>query len=206
MPASTRFARATLTLLGLLCLALWLPIATITYTPGWHQASCDWHNRCNNYGAERAAQRIDELRAFMQHRNALPELYWSAKEIAHLTEVRTLLDRSALLALLGALIFFHAGAPQRAQAARIAMLSVAACIIVLPFFGTFWREIFHPLLFDNRLWQNKPADTSYWVMPRVYFQYTTALVIGVATLICALLRYQALKPDHESDQRSSRQS
>jgi len=51
----------------------------------------------------------------------------------------------------------------------------------------------HPLLFDNRLWINRPEDTSWWIMPRVYFQYTTALVIGSAVLLCALARYQALR-------------
>lgn len=189
---TTRFARATLTLLGLFAFALWLPIAAITYAPGWHKASCEWHPRCTNYGRDNALLRIDELRIFMQHRGELPAAFWTPKEIAHLAEVRGMLDQGALFGLLGAMIFFHASARERAQSARIAMLAVAACVIVLPFFGTFWREIFHPLLFDNQLWRNRPDDTSYWVMPRVYFQYTTALVIGSATLLCALLRYQAL--------------
>ncbi len=185
--------RPALAFLGLLAFTLWLPIAAAVYLPGWHAASCDWHKRCTGYGEERARQRIDELRGFMQHRAELPAQAWTAKERAHLAEVRTLLERATLLALLGALIFFHAQARQRAAVARAAMLAVAACVIVLPFFGTFWREIFHPLLFDNLMWKNYPADTSWWVMPRLYFQYTTGMVIGVATLLCALLRYQALR-------------
>lgn len=191
---TTRFARATLSLLGLFALTLWLPIAAITYLPGWHAASCDWHPRCDNYayGHEGAQQRIVELRAFMQHRDVLPPLYWTVKEESHLAEVRGMLDTFAFAALLGALVFFHGSAAERARTARIAMLAIAACVIVLPFFGTFWRDVFHPLLFDNQGWRNYPQDTSYWVMPRVYFQYTTALVIGSATLLCALLRYQAL--------------
>ena len=190
--SAMRFARATLALLGLLVFALWLPVAAVTYVPGWHQASCDWHMRCDYYGREKALLRIDELREFMQHRGELPALYWTEKETAHLTEVRGMLDRSALIALLGAAIFFHGTAGDRARAARRAMLVAAACVIILPFFTTFWREIFHPLLFSNTLWKNTPADTSYWVMPRLYFQYTTGLVIGVATLTCAALRYQAI--------------
>lgn len=189
---TTRIARATLALLGLFAFAIWLPVAVITYIPGWHKVSCDWHQRCENYGYERTMTRIDELRGFMQHRGELPVIAWTPKEISHLAEVRQMLDGAAVIALLGAAIFFHGTAQERAQTARIAMLVVAALVIVLPFFGTFWREIFHPLLFDNQNWRTRPEDTSYWVMPRIYFQYTTALVIGVATLLCASFRYQAL--------------
>jgi len=189
---TTRFARATLALAGLFAFSIWLPIAVITYLPGWHKASCEWHGRCTNYGYDRALLRIDELRTFMQHRGELPALYWTPKELSHLGEVRGMLDHGALIALLGAAIFFHQRARERAQTARIAMLVIAAFVIVLPFFGTFWRDVFHPLLFDNQNWRTRPEDTSYWVMPRIYFQYTTALVIGVAVLLCALLRYQAL--------------
>lgn len=189
---TTRIARAALALAGLFAFAVWLPIAAITYLPGWHESSCDWHPRCDNYGREQAGQRIDELRHFMQHRSELPTVFWSAKEVSHLTEVRQMLDIAALAALLGGAIFFHGSARERARTARIAMLIVAAFVIVLPFFGTFWRDIFHPLLFDNQNWRTNAEDTSYWVMPRIYFQYTTALVIGVATLVCAALRYQAL--------------
>lgn len=189
---TTRIARFALTLAGLLALALWLPIAAITYLPGWHAASCDWHDRCASYGSEAAFERIDELRVFMQHRTELSPVAWTPKERAHLHEVRGMLDQAALIALLGALVFFHGTAAERARSARIVMLAVAACVIVLPFFGTFWRDVFHPLLFDNQNWRTRPADTSYWIMPRLYFMYTTALVIGTATLVCAALRYQAL--------------
>lgn len=189
---ATRFARSLLAALGLIAFTLWLPIAAITYVPGWHSSSCDWHGRCRVYGEERSQQRIDELRVFMQHGADLDEQFWTSKERQHLAEVRTLLDRVLVLALLGGLVFAHADAQQRARVARWVMIGAAACVIVLPFFGTFWRDYFHPLLFRNDLWRNNPADTSWWIMPRLYFQYTTALVIGSAVLLCALARYQAL--------------
>lgn len=191
--STTRFARAAFTLAGLLAFTLWLPVAVVTYLPGWHEASCGWHERCERYGQVAATERIGELRHYMQHRaDVLPPFNWTAKERSHLGEVRTMLDRCAVLALIGALLFFHADAQSRANAARHAMLGALACVVVLPFFGTFWREWFHPLLFANDNWKNYPQDTSWWIMPRVYFQYTTGLVIGVAVLACAALRYQAL--------------
>lgn len=187
----TAFVRQLLAGLGLVAFAAWLPIAAITWVPGWHAASCDWHARCDDYGRSSALQHIDELRAFMQGRGDLSTGYWSEKEVLHLSEVRTMLVQFSVLAFLGALLYAHSEARVRARVARIAMLAVAACVIVLPFFGTFWRDIFHPLLFDNDLWRNNPGDTSWWIMPRIYFQYSTALVVGVATLVCALAKLQA---------------
>lgn len=185
--------RTTLAFLGLLLLVVWLPIAAVTYLPGWHAASCNWQPRCDDYGRASALQRIDELRHFMQHRGQLSNFAWTEKETTHLTEVRGMLEKLATFALLGGLIFAHTEREKRARLARWAMLCAASGIIVLPFFGTFWKEIFHPLLFDNALWSNTPADTSWWIMPRVYFHYTTGLVIGTATLLCALLRLQAMQ-------------
>ncbi len=198
MTEPARHIRLLLTLVGLLAFSLWLPIALITYAPGWHAESCQWHPRCAQYDEGRAAgndaqQRISELRYFMLHRSELSALHWTDKERTHLREVRTLLDHALVIAFLGALIFMHASARDRARVARWAMLMAATCVIVLPFFDTFWKDMLHPLLFSNKLWLNKPADTSWWIMPRIYFNYTTALVIGSAVLICAAVRYQALR-------------
>lgn len=195
---ATRLARTVLTLAGLVAFALWLPIATVAYVPGWHSAGCHWHARCAGYDDGRAPddgaqQRITELRHYMQHRGELPAQAWTAKESAHLAEVRGMLDRAALLALLGVLVFLHADAREQARAALRAMVGIGACALVLPFFGNFWRDVFHPLLFSNRLWLNTPADTSWWLMPRIYFEYTTALVIAGAVVLCALARWQALR-------------
>ncbi|MFZ5756637.1 MAG: DUF1461 domain-containing protein [Pseudomonadota bacterium] len=188
-------ARTLLALTGLLIFSLWLPIAAITYLPGWHTLSCQWHERCADYdisnGDGAAQERITELRHFMQHRGTLSAFDWTRKERAHLAEVRTLLDRLLVLAMLGALVFLHADAATRARVALWSMLGVAACIAVLPFFTTFWREVFHPLLFDNNNWRNYPEDTSWSIMPRLYFKYTTALVIGSAVTLCALAFWRA---------------
>lgn len=179
--------------IGLILFALWLPIATVTWLPGWHEASCDWHPRCEQYGRASAELRITELRAFQQGRAELDPARWTEKERTHLAEVRRILVFFTAFALAGGALLLRADAARRAQAARWAMLFAAACVIVLPFFASFWRDVFHPLLFSNQLWLNEPADTSWWVMPRLYFQYTTALVIGVATLLCALVRAQAMR-------------
>lgn len=191
MPALTRLSRATLAIAALLCFALWAPVAVVAYVPGWHEASCDWHDHCDRFGRAQSLTCIGELRAFLQHRGELANAGWSAKEKAHLAEVRGMLDRWAILAALSLLVWAHADARERLRAARWTLLGIASCVIVLPFFGTFWREVFHPLLFDNRNWLNNPSDVSWWIMPRLYFQYTTGLVIGVAVMIAALARLAA---------------
>lgn len=189
----TRHARTLLAWLGLVFFSIWLPVAVVAWVPGWHEASCDWHDRCAQYGLDDARDRISELRGFLQWRNELDATRWTEKERTHLAEVRSILGTFSVLALLGALVFIHTDPMQRARTARWAMLLAAVCVIVLPFFGSFWRDIFHPLLFRNTLWLNEPTDTSWWIMPRIYFHYTTALVIGVATLFCALVRTQAMR-------------
>jgi hypothetical protein len=183
--------RLLLALAAIVCLTLWIPTATVAWLPGWHEFHCERLVRCHEqYGLERAQPRIDELRVFLRHgSNGLPAEHWTAKERTHLAEVRVLLDRWTVFAALALLVLLHEPAARRARAARIAMLGIAACVVVLPFFTSFWREVFHPLLFDNDLWRNTPADTSFWIMPRDYFRYTVALVIGSAVLLTALLRW-----------------
>ena len=64
-----------------------------------------------------------------------------------------------------------------------AIVIIALLALIIPFFGTFWRDVFHPLLFDNDLWMNNKYDLSYYIMPRVFFKYTVALLVVVCFLI-----------------------
>ena len=63
---------------------------------------------------------------------------------------------------------------------------------MLTFFGTFWRDIFHPLIFKNDLWMNNRYDLSFYIMPRRFFMFTVALLIaacfGINMTIWAVLR------------------
>jgi len=139
--------------------------------------NCEWHGRCRVIGIERAESGINELAAFFRHQGEL-DSFLTYKEKLHLKEVRGIFDTMffvGFLSILG-IIFTY----KRKLVSRFALINAAIIIcllIVLPFFGTFWHDIFHPLLFDNDLWQNNRYDLSYYIMPRVFFKYTVGLLI-----------------------------
>ena len=147
------------------------------YSPVWMIMNCEWHGRCRVIGIERAGSGINELAAFFRHQGEL-DSFLTDKEKLHLKEVRGIFDTMFLvgfLSILGIVLTY-----KRKLVSRFALINAAIIIcllIVLPFFGTFWRDIFHPLLFDNDLWQNNRYDLSYYIMPRVFFKYTTGLLI-----------------------------
>ena len=58
---------------------------------------------------------------------------------------------------------------------------------ILPVFAKFWRHVFHPLLFKNKLWLNTTADLSFYIMPRQFFKYTMAMMIVCSCLLNLLL-------------------
>lgn len=141
------------------------------------ELNCEWHGRCQVVGIDRAESGINELAAFFRHQGEL-ESFLTVKEKLHLKEVRGIFDKMFFIGLLS--IGIIALTYKRKQVSRFAIINAAIIIcllIVLPFFGTFWRDIFHPLLFDNDLWQNNKYDLSFYIMPRVFFKYTVALLI-----------------------------
>jgi uncharacterized membrane protein len=64
---------------------------------------------------------------------------------------------------------------------------VVSLVVVLPFFKTFWMEVFHPLLFDNELWRTNPKDLTWYLTPRTYFRYTILLLILLTVLLNVFL-------------------
>ncbi len=181
-----RWLQNGLLAITLLYLSIYLPIAGVLYSPLWYDANCHWHDRCHRFGEQKAADRIDELTAYMRHMGDLSSSDWTIKETWHLEEVRRIFDALFFtgLAAAGVLIFlFNAKTLSRAGLANIGIL-LCLCAI-LPFFGYFWRDVFHEWLFDNTYWKNNPRDVSYYIMPRVFFKHTMMLVIGVSAFINA---------------------
>ena len=181
-----RLLRTILLGFCLLYLTIYIPIAGVLYLPFWYEANCQWHNRCHLFGEEKAAHRIDELTGYMRHTGELASEDWTTKEKWHLAEVRHIFDVlffTALGAAGGLTLMFNAKTIRRAGIANIGIL-ICLCGI-LPFFGYFWRDIFHEWLFDNAYWKNNPGDVSYYIMPRVFFKHTMILVLTTAVAINA---------------------
>jgi uncharacterized membrane protein len=180
-----RLMRSILLGFCLLYLTIYLPIAGVLYLPLWYSANCQWHDRCHMFGELRSAARISELAAYMRHTaGQLESADWTTKEKRHLAEVRQIFDHLFLIALGAAglgIYLFNAKSLRRGALANIGILF---CLCgILPFFGYFWRDIFHEWLFDNPYWKNNPSDVSYYIMPRVFFKNTMILVIGISALI-----------------------
>ncbi|MBS3758662.1 MAG: DUF1461 domain-containing protein [Desulfobacterales bacterium] len=183
-PLPLRWGQKLLLGLCLLYLSVYIPIFGVLYFPFWYEINCHWHDRCERFGDEKAVERIHELVAYMRHAGELSGSDWTLKERRHLEEVRRIFDHLffAVIVAGGLLILlFRAKTVRRAGIGNIILL---LCLCgILPFFGYFWRDIFHELLFGNALWKNSPHDVSYYIMPRVFFKHTMMLVIGMAIFI-----------------------
>ncbi|MGF1453605.1 MAG: DUF1461 domain-containing protein [Opitutales bacterium] len=174
---------------ALLYLSLYVTAAFVAYLPVWHTASLHLHERDNRFPEEIMHERIDQLQRFYRHQAPLePQRSWTAKETRHLTEVRGLLDGCFWLACAALPVSVFALRRHRwrslAQVNGVALLFLAA---ILPFFGVFWSDIFHSLLFDNEDWKNNRTDISWHIMPPMYFRWTFALMLVVALSLHGLL-------------------
>jgi integral membrane protein (TIGR01906 family) len=162
---------------SLLYLTFYIPMTLTFYFPQWMELNCGWHNRCEQIGNERSIKGINELASYFRHQGELNS-FLTQKEKLHLKEVRGIFDKMLILGLVSLVILLLAY--NRKRMSRYALINAAIIVvllIVLPFFGTFWRDVFHPLLFDNDLWMNNKYDLSFYIMPREFFKYTVALLI-----------------------------
>jgi uncharacterized membrane protein len=168
---------------SLLYLTFYIPMSLTFYLPYWMRLNCGWHGRCEIIGYQNAYDGIDELNAYFRHQGELVTS-WTRKEKLHLKEVRGIFDGmffAGLAALVLLLLTFD-----KKRASRYALINAAVIlclVIVLPFFGVFWRDVFHPLLFKNNLWMNNRYDVSFYIMPRRFFMFTVALLITVSASV-----------------------
>ncbi len=165
---------------SLFYLTFYVPMSLTFYAPQWMKLNCNWHERCKIIGYDNAYRGIDELASYFRHRGGL-ESFWTVKEKLHLKEVRGMFDKMLIggVFALVLLIFTY----DRRRVPRYALINAAiilSLLLILPFFTTFWRDIFHPLLFKNNLWMNNRYDLSFYIMPRQFFKYTIALLIAIS--------------------------
>lgn len=169
--------------ISLLYLTFYIPMSLTFYLPYWMKVNCGWHGRCKIIGYDNAYTGIDELTAYFRHQGELA-YSWTRKEKLHLEEVRGIFDEmfvAGLAALVLLLLTFD-----RNRVSRYALINavfILCLLIVLPFFGAFWRDVFHPLLFRNNLWMNNRYDLSFYIMPRRFFMFTVALLIIVSVSV-----------------------
>ena len=175
--------KGALLFVSLLYLTFFIPLAFTVYSPLWMQYNCDYHKRCEVIGMDEAEKAISELASFFRHQGGL-ESFYTDKERLHLTEVRGIFDKLLIAAVVAmGMIVLCFNAKRARRFALINAVLILSLLLVLPFFGTFWRDIFHPLMFNNDLWMNNQYDLSFYIMPRQFFKYTVALL----TVLCFLI-------------------
>jgi uncharacterized membrane protein len=168
---------------SLLYLTFYVPMSLTFYSPVWMKLNCGFHGRCEAVGESEAYEAISELSAYFRHQGEL-ESFYTQKEKLHLKEVRGIFDKLLALAISAAVLL--ALTFDKRRASRFALVNaviILTLLLVLPFFGTFWRNIFHPLLFDNDMWMNNRYDLSFYIMPRQFFKYTVGMLTGLCFLI-----------------------
>ncbi len=176
--------RRLLLFISLFYLTVYIPFVFTIYFPQWHRLNCRWNIRCNCIGENVSSIGIRELNAFFLHRGELKLYRWTDKEKQHLADVRKIADRFffvAVFAAAGVILLF-----ERKRITVYTWINIAiilSFLAILPFFAYFWRHIFHPLLFENRLWLNTRHDFSFYLMPRAYFKATTAFLIATSCII-----------------------
>lgn len=190
--------KGTALFVSLFYLTFYIPMSLTFYAPEWMKLNCEWHERCGVIGYDNAYRGIEELAAYFRHQGELLS-FRTAKEKAHLKEVRGIFDRmliGGVIALILLVLMYD-----RKKVSRYALINAAvilSLLLVLPFFATFWRDIFHPLLFKNNLWINNRYDLSFYIMPRQFFKYTIALLVllsvTVNVVLWLVLRGSAKKP------------
>jgi len=156
--------------LSLFYLTFYIPMCLTFYAPGWMKLNCKWHNRCAIIGYDNAYTGMEELSAFFRHQGGL--------------EVRGMFDKMLLIGIAAVLLL--AFTYDRKKIGRFAIINAAiilSLLLVLPFFTTFWRDVFHPLLFKNNLWINNRYDLSFYIMPRQFFKYTVALLVALSVTL-----------------------
>ncbi len=170
-----------------LYLVLYIPIAFMAYCSSWYRFNCSFHTRCQLIGYSNTSKYINELTAFLRHSNDLPG-HWSEKEKKHLSEVRDIFDFLTVSALIFEIILIfilikYATNLKFSYFTAANQVIIVSMTAIIPFFYTFWADIFHPLLFDNDLWIITYTDRSYYIMPGIFFKNSFICLIMASTVL-----------------------
>lgn len=178
-----RYMRGAGFYISFLYITVYIPLAFMIYLPYWYELNCGWHGRCEMIGIEDARTAISELTMYFQHRGDLVS-GWTVKERLHLEEVRGMFDNMFAAFMVSLILLtFTFDASKLPRFALLNSVVVLSVLLVVPFFGYFWADIFHPLLFDNELWRNTMNDVSFYIMPRRFFMYSTVMLVLSVCLI-----------------------
>ncbi len=174
-----KLIKNVLVFFSLFYLTFYLPFLFVAYNPYWINYNCDNNERCSKVKTEFRVKAVHELSSFLSHRGEL-KTGWRKNEKIHMEEVRYIFDIMAVAALvsIGVLFLFRKDRMRLYKFAIINIIIALALFIIIPNFKTFWRDVFHPLLFNNDFWKMSRQDVSYYITPRSFFKLTTIVVLS----------------------------
>jgi len=164
---------------SLFYLTFYLPFVFVAYNPYWINYNCENNQRCSKVKTEFRVNAVNELTSYLSHRGEL-NTGWQKNEKIHMSEVRHIFDIMfmAALASLALLLIIRKDRMSLYKFAIINIVIAIALLLIVPNFKTFWRDVFHPLLFNNDFWKMSRQDVSYYITPRSFFKLTTIVILS----------------------------
>lgn len=183
-----KIIKNVLVFVSLFYLTFYLPFVFVAYNPYWINYNCEKNERCSRVQTEFRVNAVNELTSYLSHRGELTE-GWQENEKIHMSEVRYIFDIMFIAAIisLALLLIIRKDRMSLYKFAIINIVIALALFIVVPNFKTFWRDVFHPLLFNNEFWKMSRQDVSYYITPRTFFKITTIVVLSAWVLINILI-------------------
>ena len=62
-------------------------------------------------------------------------------------------------------------------------LYLLCIVLIVPAFGVFWRDVFHPLFFANNDWLTDANDVTWYITPRVFFRNSLVAMVVLALMV-----------------------
>ena len=124
-----------------------------------------------------------DLILYFLHLSALDSAVWSAKEVAHYGDVRSIIDWFNYYLVIS--IIFVGLNFRKINLSNLKFVSsklkyiILLPLVVLPFFSYFWDNVFHKIMFSNDLWIMVPTDLSYHIFYYDFFILSYLSFVGV---------------------------
>ena len=177
-----KIIKNVLVFVSLFYLTFYLPFVFVAYNPYWINYNCDKNERCSRVQTEFRVNAVNELTSYLSHRGELTK-GWQENEKIHMSEVRHIFDIMFIAAIIS-LVLLLIIRKDRMSLYKFAIINI---VIVVPNFKTFWRDVFHPLLFNNEFWKMSRQDVSFYITPRTFFKITTIVVLSTWMVINVLI-------------------
>ena len=179
-------SKSILLFISLLFATIYIPLSFCVYSP-----------YCYDYNYYLAQDSIDmasynqattNLREFFRYSSNLDYEGFNSKEVAHLSEVRTIYDFLLVMFILSLFsLFFTFDKKKVRKYTKYNIYTVLGLLVIIPFFIPVW-VLMHSIFFSNLLWMNTPNELSYYIFSDMFFRNIMLFVIVFTIIENGLIR------------------